>query len=159
MLNDWIKDHLEEFWGGLESLVHPDDRLAISTAAAKGHELFWVSARPSRGRMTGVVADITLAWLQQHDLPVDANHLLLVPTKSRVLKVRHIQFHLDDLVPHATEIAFNSPAKVYLLRQPWNRHMIFRHADEPEYVAAVGAFGIPEVDSIAEYITLITDKE
>lgn len=156
-LNDWIKGHLEEFWGGLDSLVSANDRRAISVAAAKGHELFWVTARPSRGRIAKVVADITLAWLQQHDLPVDVKHLFLTPKKSRVLAEQHIQYHLDDLVPHATEIAFNSQAKVYLLKQPWNRHMIFRHVDELDYTAEAGAFGIPEVDSIAEYITLITD--
>ena len=156
-LNDWIKGHLEEFWGGLDSLARDEDCRAIRAAAAKGHELFWVSARPSRGRMAGIVISITLAWLRQHDLPVGARHLFLAPKKSLVLKDQHIQFHLDDLVPHATEIAFNSQAKVYLLKQPWNRHIVFQHVDGLEYTAEAGAFGIPEVDSIAEYITLITD--
>ncbi|KKL55933.1 hypothetical protein LCGC14_2250480 [marine sediment metagenome] len=106
--------------------------------------------------MADVVATVTLSWLHHHDLPVDMNHLLLGEQKSYALKERHIQYHLDDLVPHAAEISFNSQTQVYLLRQPWNRFMIFRHPDEPEYTAEVGAFGIPEVDSIAEYITLIT---
>ena len=156
-LNDWIKDHLEEFWQGLEPLASADDHRAISVASAYGHELFWVSARPSRGRMAGIVADITLSWLQEYGFPVDAAHLFLAPEKSSILKEQHIQYHLDDLVPHATEIAFNSQTQVYLLRQPWNRHIIFRHPGESEYTAEAGAFGIPEVDSIAEYITLITD--
>jgi hypothetical protein len=155
-LSSWIKDHLEEFWGGLETMASCEDRRAIHAAAARGHELFWVSARPSLGKMAGVVADITLSWLQKHDFPADANHVFLAPEKSSVLKERHIQYHLDDLVPHATEIAFNSAAQVYLLRQPWNRHIIFRSPGESEYTAEAGAFGIPEVDSIAEYITLIT---
>lgn len=158
-LNDWIKDHLEEFWGGLESMVRHEDRRAIRTAAAQGHELFWVSARPSLGRMAGIVANITLSWLQDFDLPADASHVFLSPEKSRVLKEQRIPYHLDDLVPHATEIAFNSQTKVYLLKQPWNRHIIFRHPDESEYTAEAGAFGIPEVNSIAEYITLISGAE
>ncbi len=154
-LKDWIKDHLEEFWGGLESLTRPEDHRAIRAAAAQGHELFWVSSRPSRGRVAESVAAVTLSWLQRHDLPVDTNHLFLGEQKSYALKEHHIQYHLDDLVPHATEIAFNSQTQVYLLKQPWNRHIIFRHPDEPEYTAEAGAFGIPEVDSIAEYIALI----
>lgn len=158
-LNDWIKGHAKEFWGGLESLTRPDDLRAIRTAAAQGHRLFWVSSRSSRGKMEGIVADITLSWLQLHDLPASQFNVILAPKKSSVLKEQHIQYHLDDLVPHATEISFNSDTKVYLLRQPWNRHMIFRNPNEPEYTASVGAFGIPEVDSIAEYITLITQGE
>lgn len=156
MLNVWIKDHLEEFWGGMESLVQSEDRRAIRVAAAQGHELFWVSGRPSKGRMAGVVASITLSWLQRHDLPADAAHVLLSPEKSRILTEQRIQYHLDDLVPHVTEIAFNSKTQVYLLKQPWNRHMIFRVVGGDEFTAEAGAFGIPEVDSIAEYITLIT---
>ncbi len=156
LLNNWIKDHLEEFWGGMASLVSDEDRRAINRAAAQGHELFWVSARPSQGRMAGVVAAITLSWLQQQVLPADVDHVLLAPKKSKVLTAHHIQHHLDDIVPYATEIALNSQTKVYLLRQPWNRHMIFRHPGESEYTAESGAFGFVEVDSIAEYITLIT---
>ena len=155
-LSDWIGGHVEEFWGGLGLLASPDDFRAIRTAVAQGHALFWVSSRPSLGRMEGVVADVTLNWLQQHHFPANEFNVILTPKKSGVLREQHIQYHLDDLVPHATEVAFNSEATVYLLKQPWNRRMIFRNPDEPEYTASAGAFGIPEVDSIAEYITLIT---
>lgn len=158
-LKDWIKDHLEEFWGGLDSFVRPEDLRAVRTAVAQGHELFWVSSRPSRGRTADAVAAVTLSWLQHHDLPVDTNHLLLGEQKSSALKEHHIQYHLDDLVPHAAEISFNSQTRVYLLRQPWNRFMVFRHSDESEYTAEAGAFGIPEVDSIAEYVALATQGE
>lgn len=154
-LNEWIAANLEEFWNHLELLARPEDIRSIRAATARGHELFWVSGRTSLGEMAGVVSGLTLSWLRSHDLPADTGHVLLGPDKSRILKEKRISFHLDDLVPHATEIAFNSQTKVYLLRQPWNRHMIFRHLDEAEYTAESGAFGIPEVDSIAEYITLI----
>lgn len=156
-LHDYIKDNLEEFWGGLDCIVRPGDYLAIRRAAAQGHELFWVSQRPSLGKMAGVVTDITLRWLQSHQLPADAAHVFLGPKKSVILAEHSIQYHLDDMVPQATEIALNSQAKVYLLRCEWNRHIVFLHPDGPPgHDFEASAFGIPEVDHIEEYITIIT---
>lgn len=154
-LHAWIKDHLEEFWGGLNCMASAEDRRAIRQAAALGHELFWVSSRPSRGSIAGVVYDTTLRWLARHDLPVDGGHLFLHPEKSQILDAQRIACHLDDMVTHATAIALSSKTRPVLVKRPWNQHIMRFSSDAAtEDTSISSAFDIPEVNSIAEYITL-----
>ncbi len=164
VMKEYISDNLEEFFGGLGCLLGQDDRREIGRAAAVGHELFWVSARSFFGdhsftqTSTEFLKQITVGWLDKNDLPCDPAHVILTPDKAAVMNTQDIRFHLDDNVAHVTSIALGSQAKVFLLRQPWNQHFFIRHPDEPDadYFTSAGAYGVSEVDSVAEYITLLT---
>lgn len=162
-INEYVSSHLRAFFGQLSSLVTPEDMSALHASYGRGYELFWVSSRGCSGTQIKQqpleqIMQITLNWLTAIGLPTDRAHLLITPDKAQTIRANHIRYHLDDLVPYATQVAFNSEAQVYLLRQPWNRRMIFRHPDQAEYTAEIGAFGIPEVDSIAEYIGQVTGR-
>jgi hypothetical protein len=165
-LREHISANLEEFFGGLGCLASPEDGAAIQRAAAQGHELFWVSSRsffanPSFGaRNTEELTRITLEWLDNSGFPADPAHVILTPDKAGVITDNDIRFHLDDAVAHVTSIALQSPAKVYLLRQPWNQRFFTRRAEhaDGECLTSAGAYGIEEVDSIAEFITLMVGK-
>lgn len=162
-LRDHISRNLEEFFGGLGCLASADDYRAIHGAAAAGHEVFWVSARSFFGGQSfsaesaGELTRITLAWLQKHDLPADPAHVVLTPDKAGVIRDKDIRYHLDDLVPHVTSIALQSQAKVFLLRRPWNQRFVVTHPQEPDadHATSAGAYGVEEVGSIAEFITLM----
>lgn len=155
-MRKYIGDHLEEFFGGLACVVGTTDRQAIGRAAAMGNELFWISSR----YYSTALARITLDWLLQNNLPADAAHVILTRDKAAAIRENSIHYHLDDRVSQVTSIALHSTAKVYLLRRPWNQHFLVRHADEPDadYVTSAGAYGVDEVDSIAEYITFVVGK-
>jgi hypothetical protein len=165
-LREYISANLEEFFGGLGCLVSPEDGAAIQRAAAQGHELFWVSSRSFFGNLsfgsqnTVELTQITLQWLMKNGLPADPAHVILTPDKAGVITEKDIRFHLDDAVAHVTSIALQSPAKVYLLRQPWNQRFFTRRAEETdgECLTSAGAYGIEEVDSIAEFITLMVGR-
>ena len=161
-LNQYITDNLEEFFGGLESLVSTEDRTAIRRAAAAGHELFWVSSRSyfsghddsaDVSRMSG----ITLDWLLKNDLPADAAHVVLTPDKAAAVRQYDIRYHLDDSVPHVTSILLQTGAKVFLLRRPHNQRFMVTHPNDPDddHDTSAGAYGVTEVDSIAEFITMM----
>ena len=161
-LSRYIGDNLDEFFGGLASLVSSADHSAIRRAAASGYEVFWVSSRSHfRGHTDPVevsrMNDITLAWLLKNDLPADLAHVVLTPDKASVIRDKGIRFHLDDLVPHVTSIALQTNAKVFLLRRPWNQRFVVTHPGEPDadHSTSAGAYGVEEVDSIAEFITLM----
>jgi hypothetical protein len=166
VLRQYISDNLEEFFGGLGCLVGPEDHRAIQHAAAQGYELFWVSARSFFGghsfgeQHTAELTEITLAWLARNALPADTAHVILTPDKAGVIREKDIRFHLDDAVAHVTSIALQSRAKVFLLQRPWNQRFFLLHPDEPDadYMTNAGAYGVEEVDSIAEYITLLTGR-
>ncbi len=162
-LRQYITDNLEEFFGGLDCLATPADIERIHAAAAAGHELFWVSARSFFGgqpfslEATRELARITLEWLLRNNLPADQGHIVLTPDKAGEIRRRGIRFHLDDLVPHVTSVALQSKAKVFLLRRPWNQRFVVTHPGEPDadHSTSAGAYGVEEVDSIAEFITLM----
>ncbi len=159
----YITDNLEEFFGGLACLASREDRSSIHRAAAAGHELFWVSARsffgsqPFSAESTAELSRITLEWLLRNDLPADAAHVLLTPDKASAVRQNNIRFHLDDLVPHVTSVALQSQARVFLLRRPWNQRFVVAHPTEPnaDHSTSAGAYGVEEVDSIAEFLTLM----
>lgn len=155
-MRDHISDNLEDFFGGLECLVGEEDRRSIRSAAAVGHELFWLSNR----YVSAELVNITLDWLTRNDLPADLAHVILTRDKAGTIKKLNLRYHLDDMVAQVTSIALQSQAKVFLLRRPWNQHFIVLHADEPhtEFVTSAGAYGVDEVDSIAEYMTFVVDK-
>ncbi len=155
-MRKYISDHLEEFFGGLACTVTPEDRQAIQRAAAMGHELFWISNR----YVSTALVQITLDWLNRNGLPADYDHIILTRDKATVIRERSIHHHLDDRVAQVTSIALQSTAKVFLLRRPWNQHFLVRHPDEPDadYMTSAGAYGVDEVDSIAEYITFVVGK-
>ena len=163
VLRQHIGDNLEEFFGGLACLAAREDRSAIHRAAAAGHELFWVSARsffgpqPLSAQPTAELSRITLDWLLANDFPADPAHIVLTPDKAGVIRDKGIRFHLDDLVPHVTSIALQSTARVFLLRRPWNQRFVVTHPQEPDadHPTSAGAYGVEEVDSIAEFLTLI----
>lgn len=171
-VNTAMKEHisadLEGFFGGLACIVTPDDYAAIQRAAAAGYELFWVSARSFFGghnvqATTDTLATITLDWLVKNNLPADAQHVILTPDKAAVIQTAGIRFHLDDNVPHVTSVALHSNAKVALLRQPWNQRFLVTHPTHPtepdaDYFTSAGAYGVEEVDSIAEFITLMMGR-
>ncbi len=161
-LNQHIGDNLEEFFGGLASLVTSDDRRAIQRAAAQGHELFWVSARSYFSGHTDAsdvsrMSRITLDWLVKNSLPADAAHVVLTPDKAAAVRQYDIRYHLDDSVPHVTSVALQTTAKVFLLRRPHNQRFFVTHPNEPDagHDTSAGAYGVTEVDSIAEFITLM----
>ncbi len=161
-LHQYIADNLEEFFGGLTCLASREDRAAIHRAAAAGHEVFWISARggheaPFSAESSAELSRITLEWLLKNDLPADATHVVLTPDKAGVVREKGIRFHLDDNVAHVTSIALQSTAKVFILRRPWNQRFVVVHPDEPNanYATNAGAYGVEEVDSIAEFLTLI----
>lgn len=161
-----ISDDLEGFFGGLDCLAGPEDHRAIQRAAAEGYELFWVSSRSFFGghsfgqQSTEQLAQITLDWLDNNGFPADPAHVILTADKAGVITDNDIRFHLDDAVAHVTSIALQSQAKVFLLRRPWNQRFFIRHPDEPsaDYATSAGAYGIEEVDSIAEFITLMVGR-
>lgn len=155
-MRDYISDHLEEFFGGLACTVGDEDRRAIRSAAAQGHELFWLTNR----YVSTELAHITLDWLKRNDLPADYAHLILTRNKATVIQKLNLRYHLDDRVAQVTSIALQSQAKVFLLRRPWNQHFIVFQPDEPntEFVTSAGAYGVDEVDSIAEYLTFVVDR-
>ena len=160
----WIVDNVEEFYGGLASLVQAGDIRAINVALAEGHELFWVSNRgfgysADGGTFASLCADTTFRWLQAHDLPVDDRHLVLTYDKAASITENGIKCHLDDVVPHVTQIALETGAQVYLLRRPWNQRIILQGEDQGEYRTTAAAFGVPEVGSIAEYVALATGRQ
>ncbi len=167
-LNQHIGDNLEEFFGGLESLVSTDDRSAIRRAEALGgFELFWVSSRSYFSGHTepaevSRMQDITLEWLLKNDLPADAAHVVLTPDKAAAVRQYDIRYHLDDSVPHVTSVALQTQAKVFLLRRPHNQRFVVMHANEPDdpgsHDTSAGAYGVTEVDSIAEFITLMGSR-
>ena len=161
-LNQYITDNLEEFFGGLESLVSTEDRTEIRRAAAAGHELFWVSSRSYFSGHTDPtevsrMCDITLDWLLKNDLPADTAHVVLTPDKAAAVRTYDIRYHLDDSVPHVTSISLQTTAKVFLLRRPHNQRFVVTHPNEPDadHSTSAGAYGVEEVDSIAEFITLM----
>ncbi len=169
VINKAMKDHisadLESFFGGLACIATPDDHAAIQRAAAAGYELFWVSARSFFGghnvqATTDTLSAITLDWLVKNNLPADAPHVILTPDKAHVINTAGIRFHLDDNVPHVTSVALHTQAKAALLRQPWNQRFLVQHPTEPDadYFTSAGAYGVEEVDSIAEYITLMMGR-
>ena len=153
-IRQYIVDNLESFFGGLDSLFSKDDLQAIRRASSMGYELFWVSARSV---LTDDLSRITLEWLLKNDLPADSAHVLLAQDKASVIREKNIRFHLDDLVPHVTSIALQTNAKVFLLRRPWNQRFVVTHPGESssEDSISAGAYGVEEVDSIAEFIMLI----
>ncbi len=162
VLNKHITDNLEEFFGGLESLASMEDHVAIRRAAAAGHELFWVSSRSyfsghNAPAEVARMADITLAWLLDHDFPADAAHIVLSPDKAAMVRQYDIRYHLDDSVPHVTSIALQTTAKVFLLRRPHNQRFVIMNSDAPDadHESSAGAYGVTEVDSIAEFVTLM----
>ncbi len=159
-LGQYITDNLEEFFGGLASLVTSDDRRAVQRAAAQGHELFWVSARAYFGGHpldVDAMRETTLEWLLKNDLPADLAHIVLTPDKAAAVRQYDIRYHLDDSVPHVTSVALQTTAKVFLLRRPHNQRFFVTHPNEPDagHDTSAGAYGVTEVDSIAEYITLM----
>ena len=162
-MKEYISAHLEEFFGGLDCLASQEDRSAIHRAAAQGSELFWVSARSYFGghsfgeQYAAELPRITLEWLLKNDLPADAAHVVLTPDKAAVVRKHNIRFHLDDNVAHVTSVALQSTAKVFILRRPWNQRFVVVHPNEPDanYATSAGAYGVEEVDSIAEFITLM----
>ncbi len=159
-LNTHISDNREEFFGGLESLVSAEDRSAIRRAAAQGHELFWISARAYVGGHpldVEAMRETTLEWLLKNDLPADEAHVMLTPDKAAAVRQHDIRYHLDDSVPHVTSIALQTTAKVFLLRRPHNQRFVVMHPNEPDagHDTSAGAYGVTEVDSIAEFITLM----
>ena len=162
-LNQYITDNLEEFFGGLESLVSTEDRKAIRRAEALGgYELFWVSSRSyfSGHKDSAEVSrmrDITLDWLLKNDLPADAAHVVLTPDKAAAVRQYDIRYHLDDSVPHVTSILLQTSAKVFLLRRPHNQRFMVTHPNDPDddHDTSAGAYGVTEVDSIAEFITMM----
>ncbi len=162
-LNQHIMDNLEEFFGGLESLVSKEDRSAIRRAAALGgFELFWVSSRSyfsGHNDPLGVarMKEITLNWLLKHDLPADGAHVVLTPDKAAAVRQYDIRYHLDDSVPHVTSVALQTTAKVFLLRRPHNQRFVVVNsaATDGDHESSAGAYGVTEVDSIAEFITLM----
>lgn len=155
-MRKYIGDHLEEFFGGLGCLVGPEDHRAINRASAEGHELFWLSNR----YFSKEVMRITLDWFGRNNLPADEAHVFLTRDKATVIRENDIRHHLDDRVSQVTSVALQSQAKVFLLRRPWNQRFFVRHPDEPnaDYVTNAGAYGVEEVDSIAEYITLMAGR-
>lgn len=163
-MKDYIGADLQGFFGGLACLVTDEDHHAINRAAAQGAELFWVSARSFFGghsfsqASTDELARITLNWLLVNALPADKAHVVLTPDKAGAIRERDIRFHLDDNVAHVTSVALQSQAKVFLLRRPWNQRFVVVHPNAPDanYVTNAGAYGVTEVDSIAEYITLMS---
>lgn len=168
-VNKAMKDHisadLEGFFGNLDCIATMEDHAAIQRAAAAGYELFWISARSFFGghnvqATTDTLAEITLDWLIKNNLPADADHVILTSDKAAVIQTAGIRFHLDDNVPHVTSVALHSQAKVSLLRQPWNQRFLITHATEPDadYFSNAGAYGVEEVDSIAEYIALMMGR-
>lgn len=163
-LQDYLSMRGEEFLSGLACMVRDDDRRAIRRAIAEGYELFWTSSRGHMGyhitEQNDWIAEATLDWFQRNDLPCDPAHLLLTRDKAGALTGHGIKHHLDDHVPHATSIALRSKAEVYLIRRPWNRHIVIRHQEDNgvDYETRAASFGLPEVDSIAEYIMLITGR-
>ncbi len=104
--------------------------------------------------------DITLAWLLKNDLPADAAHVVLTPDKAAAVRQYDIRYHLDDSVPHVTSIALQTSAKVFLLRRPHNQRFVVTHPEEPDagHDTSAGAYGVTEVDSIAEFITLLSSE-
>ena len=143
-LDAWIDEHSEEFWGGLEPMATEADHTAIRRALAQGHELFWASARPSHRQHD--LRNITLQWLQTHDFPVNEQHLLL-GDKGQIVRAQGITAHLDDRVSHAIRVAL-SGVTCYMITRPWN-------IEEVRY----GGYDFLLVDSIEEYITLVTAGE
>ena len=163
-VRDWITDHLEEFFDGLKCLLGEDDRHAIYRAAAEGDELFFVSSRSYSGAerittdTTEVLMEITQAWLLGQSLPA-YDHVILTPDKANVMIERGIAYHLDDQVAHVTNISLRSKADVYLLKRPYNQHIVIWHLDQPDdYHTTAGAFGVNEVESVAEYISLTVGR-
>lgn len=162
-LRQYISDNLEEFFGGLDCLVSSEDRSALHRAAAEGHELFWISARsffggqPFSTDTTRELSRITLNWLLTNALPADQAHIVLTPDKAGAVRDHGSRFHLDDMVPHVTSIALQSKAKVFLLRRPWNQRFVVTNPTELEagHSTSAGAYGVEEVDSIAEFLTLM----
>ncbi len=162
-LRKYIMDDLESFYGGLDSLVSKSDLQAIHRASSMGYEVFWVSARSFiagqvfSAELIDELSRITLAWLLKNDLPADSAHVVLTMDKASVIRDKNIRFHLDDLVPHVTSIALQTSAKVFLLRRPWNQRFVVTHPGQPnsEDSISAGAYGVEEVDSIAEFITLM----
>ncbi len=161
-----ISDNLEEFFLGLGCLTTPEDRSATQRAAAQDCEVFWVSARSFFGgrsfseESTATLQRITLEWLLRNNLPADLAHVVLTPDKAGVIREKNIRFHLDDAVAHVTSIALQSQAKVFLLRQPWNQRFVVLHPNEPDadQTTSAGAYGVEEVDSIAEYVTQVIGR-
>lgn len=166
----WVTDHVEEFYGGLAPLFGESDRRAIHVALSEGHELFWVSNRgfglggpggsvAEGGVFTTLCASATFDWLQRQNLPVSDANLLLTYDKADAINNNDIRHHLDDIVPHVTQIALETKAEVYLLRRPWNQRIIIQGQDEGEYRTTAAAFGVREVSSIGEYLAVIRGRQ
>lgn len=158
----WIVQNIEEFYGGLDCLAQVHDFGAINLALSHGHELFWVSnrgfgdRRVVDGTFMTLCASVTANWLRAHSLPVDEKHLLLTYDKASAIRGSGIQSHLDDIVPHVTQVALTTEAKVYLLRRPWNQRVVLQDEETGDFGTTAAAFGVPEVYSIAEYVSLAT---
>ncbi len=145
-LDDWIVDHQTDFWSGLDDMSSVEDKEALRAAVNDGHTLHYISRRPS------TITALTIEWLQRYDYPSPTS-VHLTNDKGHMTSFLRSELHVDDLVPHAAQIVASSQTKVYLIRRPWNQHVVI--ADEDESRSSSYNFDLPMVGSVEEFITFV----
>ncbi len=151
-LDEWIHEHTEEFWGGLEDLNSTEDKIALSAAVHAGHSLHYISRRPSS------IHTLTEGWLEDHGYPSPTS-LHLSVDKGHVADLLKVEFHVDDLVPDATRVALATTARVFLIKRMWNQHVLFRNDEGERRGSASYNFALDTVETIAEYVTFVREND
>ncbi len=145
-LDNWIADHENDFWFGLEDMSSDSDKEAMRAAVNEGHTLHYISRRLE------TIHALTVRWLTKYDYPSPTSvHLTM--DKGYMSDMLHTEFHVDDLVPHAAQIVAKAQTKVFLIRRPWNQHIVIEDDDESR--TSSYNFELPMVDSIEEFITFV----
>ena len=158
-VHDWIQSNLPQFFGEMECMLTEEDKLALHALPADAIDLYFITGRSvhiSDEWDEGEVHSLTHRWLRDNGVLVLPERVIVTRDKAQAVNDHAIKFHLDDLVPHATQIALRTEAQVYLIRRPWNRHIIFQQpGEETDYRTSAAGFGTPEVDSIGEFCDIV----
>ncbi len=112
-------DHIKqtpEFWGGVPPMLGAGTFTRIRhLAASKGHDVYFVTARPGYGAKAA-----TEEWLRRYCL----SHPTVVMSrwKGEAAKAIEADFSIEDKAGNAVYVAYQSPAtKSYLIDRPYNQ--------------------------------------
>ncbi len=115
---------LDETFGDPSLYAEADaaDGAAFGVAALReaGWDIVGITARPAH------LADVTVAWLEDHGMALDEVHHTLLGTKAEVARRLGVRATVEDNPQEAELLA--EVCESWLLDQPYNRHDVLRRA-------------------------------